>query len=196
MEGILVIILVTLAFNVISSLLKRPKSEINSTIQTKSTKVDDTTIVIDKVEPYNQDEQYKRNDSSDKYIVNNYFVQNNVYAHYNPNSSSNDSSKDHSKSVWERMGYRIKYGERYAYKMYGNEIFTPEQVEKTSYERETLQLENGLTKNQKKVKQLGYALVNKVRSKRKAKDILIEEYDFDEDTAKYAVGYDGYDNWK
>lgn len=196
MEGILVIILVTLAFNVISSLLKRPKSEINSTIQTKSTKVDDTTIVIDKVVPYNQDEQYKRNDSSDKYIINNYFVHNNVYVHYNPDSSSNDSSKDHSKSVWEKMGYRIKYGERYAYKMYGNEIFTPDQVEKSSYGRETLQLENGLTKNQKKVKQLGYALVNKVGSKRKAKDILIEEYDFDEDTAKYAVGYNGYDNWK
>jgi hypothetical protein len=195
MEGILVIILVTLAFNVISSLLKRPKSEINSTIQTKSTKVDDTTIVIDKVVPYNQDEQYKRNDSSDKYIVNNYFVQNNVYVHYNPNSSSNDSSKDHSKSVWERMGYRIKYGERYAYKMYGNEIFTPEQVEKTSYGRETLQLENGLTKNQKKVKQLGYSLVEKVGSKRKAKDILVMEYDFDEETAKYAVGYNGYENW-
>jgi hypothetical protein len=51
------------------------------------------------------------------------------------------------------------------------------------------------TKNQKKVKSLGYSLVEKTGSKRKAKDILVDKYGFDEDTAKFAAGYKGYENW-
>lgn len=65
----------------------------------------------------------------------------------------------------------------------------------SNYTTSLLQLESGLTKNQKKVKQLGYSLVNKYGSKRKAKDILVKEYKFDEKTAKYATGYKGYENW-
>jgi hypothetical protein len=39
----------------------------------------------------------------------------------------------HAERVWERMGYRVKYGETYAYKFYGNEIFTSDQVVKKVY---------------------------------------------------------------
>ena len=54
---------------------------------------------------------------------------------------------------------------------------------------------DGLTKNQKKVKTLGQALVSKVCSKKKAKDILVKKYNFKESTAKYAAGYKGYKDW-
>ncbi|MCD8477902.1 MAG: hypothetical protein LRY68_08420 [Sulfurospirillum sp.] len=45
------------------------------------------------------------------------------------------------------------------------------------------------------MKTLGNALVEKCGSKREAKDILVEKYGFDEDTARYAAGYKGYNNW-
>lgn len=50
-------------------------------------------------------------------------------------------------------------------------------------------------KIKKKVKTLGYALTKKYCSKRRAKDILVAEYGFDEETARYAAGYDGYNDW-
>lgn len=127
--------------------------------------------------------------------TNNFYIQQNIYIQQNNNYTSSEEHKDHSESVWRKMGYRVKYGQEYAYKMYGREIFTPDQVVKIDSNYEQLSLESGLTKNQKKVKQLGYALVNKYKSKRKAKDILVEHYDFDEKTAKFAAGYRGYENW-
>lgn len=129
-------------------------------------------------------------------VVNNYYTQNNVYIQQNNyRNKSTDENKGHSAKVWKRMGYKVRYGETYSYKFYGNEIFTPDQVERIGSYNEPLRLENGLSKNQKQAKQLGYSLVNKCGSKRKAKDILVEKYGFDENTAKYATGYRGYENW-
>ena len=34
----------------------------------------------------------------------------------------------HTEKVWERKGYIVKHGESYAYKFYGNEIYTEDQV--------------------------------------------------------------------
>ena len=48
------------------------------------------------------------------------------------------------------------------------------------------------TKNQNKVKALGCSLAKKTGSKKMAKDILVKQYGFDENTAKYAAGYKGY----
>jgi hypothetical protein len=49
-----------------------------------------------------------------------------------------------------------------------------------------------LTASQRKVKALGSTITCNVGSKRMAKDILVDDYGFDESTAKYAVGYKGY----
>ena len=62
----------------------------------------------------------------EKHVVNNYYIQNNIYIQNNDNSSS--KSKGHTARIWERKGYRVKYGETYAYKHYGNEVFTEDQV--------------------------------------------------------------------
>ncbi len=62
----------------------------------------------------------------EKEVVNNYYIQNNIYIQNNDNSSS--QSKGHTARVWERKGYRVKYGETYAYKHFGNEVFTVDQV--------------------------------------------------------------------
>lgn len=150
-----------------------------------------TIVHVEPIETFQREEQRSS-------VTNNYYIQNNVYVHQNhyKSKSSTEESKDHSKSVWQKLGYRVKSGETYAYKMYGREIFTPEQVTKIGYKHdEPLALECGLTRNQEKVKQLGYALVNKYHSKRIAKDILVENYGLDENTAKYAAGYRGYDDW-
>lgn len=133
-------------------------------------------------------------------IVNNYYVQNNIYIKQEQTSKANSYNElsDHSEKVWKRLGYKIKYGESYAYRMYGKAIYKPHQVERigtSSQKLLSIDSEYGLTKNQAKVKRLGYSLVNKCGSKKIAKDILIEKYDFDEDTAKYAVGYLGYNDW-
>ena len=53
-------------------------------------------------------------------------------------------------------------------------------------------VKTSMTKRQKSVVSLGQNLSCKTGSKRVAKDILVEEYGFDEDTAKYATGYRGY----
>jgi hypothetical protein len=49
-----------------------------------------------------------------------------------------------------------------------------------------------MTAAQKRVKALGESLVKKTGYKRVAKDILVRDYGFSENTAKYAVGYSGY----
>jgi len=131
----------------------------------------------------------------DTTTVNNFNIEQNTYIQQNNYYNSPKEQKSHSETVWMKLGYKVQYGETYAYKIYGREIFTPEQVIKIGSSQKQLSLESGLTKNQQKVKQLGYSLVNKYKSKRKAKDILVEEYDFDEETAKFAAGYRGYENW-
>ena len=41
-------------------------------------------------------------------------------------------TKGHTARVWRKKGYKIKAGETYSYKYYGNEVYTKNQVEKLS----------------------------------------------------------------
>lgn len=160
----------------------------------KSLTVTAELVPLETLETYPRNEPKKDNST----VINNYYVQNNVYVQQNPYSGkekSSEESKGHSKAKWKALGFQVISGESYAYKMYGREIFNPDQVVKIGSSRQPLQLGYGLSQKQKKAKQLGYSLVEKVGSKRKAKDILVNKYDFDEETAKYAVGYNGYENW-
>ncbi|WP_044411869.1 hypothetical protein [Thiomicrospira microaerophila] len=104
---------------------------------------------------------------------------------YDRVKKKNTELSDHSAEVWRRMGYRVKSGEAYAYRFYGREIYTPDQVV-------SINDYTGLTRNQKRVKVLGSTLVAKTGSKAAAKTLLIEHYGFKESTAKYATGYKGY----
>jgi len=62
-----------------------------------------------------------------KAIVHNTYIQNNIYVQNNYGSGKLEG---HTEKVWKRKGYSLKYGETYAYKHYGNEIFTEDQVKK------------------------------------------------------------------
>ena len=48
------------------------------------------------------------------------------------NADYEAGTRGHSKSVWEKKGYRVRSGETYAYKYFGNEIYTKDQVIKKS----------------------------------------------------------------
>ena len=129
----------------------------------------DTEIIKDKQESYSQTTP-----------VNNYYVQNNYYIQQNnySKSKSADENKDHTAKVWKKLGYRVKAGESYAYKFYGNEIYKPNQVELDStysirYSKE------GLAKK----------LLRNTGSKYMAQKILVNEYGVSEYEAKNLVGY-------
>lgn len=104
---------------------------------------------------------------------------------------SSEANKDHTEKVWNKLGYEVIPGETYDYKFYGKEIFKPHQVQKIGSYRSRI-ASPGLSENQLKVKTIGLALVEKTGSKRAAKDVLVDKYGFDEETAKYAAGYNGY----
>jgi hypothetical protein len=72
----------------------------------------------------------------------------------------------HTEKIWKDLGYRVKKDETYFSKFYGKELFTSDQVEIITHTINPLQLEYGLKPNQKKVKQLGYSLVNKVQKEK------------------------------
>lgn len=171
--------------------------EIDSFIRLKDEKLVSTKIINEpKTNTLVNSEVIKKDEPIDfSKIINNYYVQNNIYVEVKEQSGKKTKDEKHTEKVWKDLGFSIKKGETYSSIFYGKELFTSEQVEKISYKKEPLQLEHGLTTNQKKVKQLGYTLVNKYASKRKAKDILVDKYGFDEKTAKYAAGYRGYENW-
>ena len=118
--------------------------------------------------------------------IHNNYTQNNVYIQNNYSSKP----EAHTEKVWERLGYKVNYGESYTYKYYGNEIYTEDQVRKMAGSHGGY-----LSSNQKKVKSLGIALVKKSGSKQKAKNILVNHFAFDEDTARYGAGFRGYNNW-
>ena len=142
------------------------------------------------------DYEEKNNETKNQPHTNNVYIQNNVYVNvHQPKSSTKHT--DHTEKVWNQLGYVVKEGETYAYKHYGNAIYTPDQVvsKKSISYKKPLQIGYGLSANQEKVKTLGYALVEKCGSKRAAKDILVEQYGFDEETARYAAGYRGYNDW-
>lgn len=102
-------------------------------------------------------------------IINIYVQQNNPYK----KSKSKDENKGHSEKVWRKLGYKIKSGETYSYKFYGNKIFTPDQVEKIgSYQ--IRYSESGLAKK----------LLNNTGSKSHAQNILVDDYDLSESKAQ------------
>ncbi len=78
--------------------------------------------------------------------------------------------------------------------MYSREVFKPHQVEKITEYRNRIP-SPGLSKNQLKVKTIGLALVEKIGSKRAAKDILVKKYGLSEESARYAAGYKGYGDY-
>ena len=143
------------------------------------------------VSTINTKTDYTAKDDNDKSTITNIYIQQNTFNIQVNNNNSKKGSGGHAKKGWKERGYRVKDGESYAYKHFGNEIYTQNQVVAIASHNSVLSLE-GLSKNQKKVKILGQALLEKVGSKRIAKDILVRDYDFDEETAKYAVGYRGY----
>lgn len=168
---------------------------LNTQTNTKTTATkNETPKSSTSIKTYDFDQ--KNDETRNQSHTNNVYIQNNVYVSMQQPKSST-SHTDHTEKVWNKLGYVVKNGETYAYKHYGNEIFTPDQVvsKKSISYKKPLQIGYGLSANQEKVKTLGYALVEKCGSKRVAKDILVEKYGFDEDTARYAAGYKGYNNW-
>lgn len=95
-------------------------------------------------------------------------------------------SNGHSEKAWGDIGFKVSTKYKTAAKK--NYIF--KEVEVSNSLRYL-----HLTKNQKKVKILGDALVKNTKSKRRARDILISQYAFKNNTAEYAVGYEGYSDW-
>jgi len=87
----------------------------------------------------------------------------------------------------EELGLKVST----KYKTATKKHYTFNEIEVSAY---TLKYPH-LTKNQRKVKILGGALVKRVKSKKRAAQILINQYGFKENTAEYAVGYEGYHDW-
>lgn len=112
-------------------------------------------------------------------VINNYYTQNNTYVqqnNYYKKPKIEDENKVHSEKVWKRLGYKVKHGETYSYKMYGKQIFKPDQVEKIgSYQIRYSQ--NGLA--QKLIKNTG--------SKSHAKNILVDNYGLSKSEAQRLV---------
>ena len=111
-------------------------------------------------------------------VINNHYTQNVYVQQNNYYNKSKDENKDHSKKVWKRLGYRVKYGERYSYKFYGNEIYTPQQVEKIS-SYHVKYSEKGLTNK----------ILKDTGSKQHTIKILVDNYGISENRAKSLVGY-------
>ena len=96
-------------------------------------------------------------------------------------------SNGHSAKVWEEIGLKVSPKYKTSTKKYYS--FKEIDVSALSFKYPHL------TKNQRKVKILGDAIVKKVKSKKHASQILINQYSFKKSTAEYAVGYDGYHDW-
>jgi len=92
----------------------------------------------------------------------------------------------HSEKAWRSIGLKVST----KYKTTAKKNYTFKEVEASNSLRYL-----HLTKNQKKVKTLGDALVKNTQSKRRSRDILINQYGFKKETAEYAVGYEGYQDW-
>jgi len=95
-------------------------------------------------------------------------------------------SNGHSEKAWRNIGLKVST----KYKTTAKKNYTFKEVESSNSLRYL-----HLTKNQRKVKILGDALVKNTKSKRRARDILISQYAFKNNTAEYAVGYEGYNDW-
>ena len=144
------------------------------TIPTKSDAPKNSTSI----KTYDYEE--KNNETKNQSHTNNVYIQNNVYVNTQQPKSSTKHT-DHTEKVWNQLGYVVKEGETYAYKHYGNKIYRPDQVLKSSSNKVRYS-EEGLARK----------LINDTGSKKFAKDILVKEYGFSESSAKNLVGYRGY----
>ena len=125
---------------------------------------------------------FPEKENTRKNVVNNYYIQKNTYVQQNNYyNKSEEESKGHTEKVWKRLGCRVKYGESYTYKFYGNKIYNSDQVEKLSTNRVKYS-EDGLVQK----------LLSDTKSKKMAKNILVENYGYSEINAKSLVGYIGY----
>jgi hypothetical protein len=95
-------------------------------------------------------------------------------------------SNGHSEKAWGDIGFKVST----KYKTTAKKNYIFKEVEASNSLRYL-----HLTKNQRKVKILGDALVKNTKSKRRSRDILISQYAFKNNTAEYAVGYEGYNDW-
>jgi len=123
-------------------------------------------------------------ETKESHVTNNYYVQNTINIQVNHHSRSSEELKDHSENVWERLGYKVIDGEDYTYKMYGKEIYTPNQVEQigSTGSLAVKYSEEGLVKK----------LLDNTGSKRMTKDILAEQYGYSPSEAKELIEYIGY----
>jgi len=157
MEFLLLLIVGSIIYGFIVKHLETKDTNADINFLNKSSNVVDTDEV--------KQRKAKRENNT---TINNYYTQNNIYVqqnNYSKKSKSKDTSTDHSEKVWNKLGYRIKRGESYSYKFYGNMIFTPDQVEKIgSYKVQYS--ETGLAKK----------LLKDTGSKSHAKDILVHNY--------------------
>lgn len=168
MEVILLLIVGSIIYNVIENYLKN-KNTVTLT-NSHQPKNNSNNKEID----FGNDKKFEKQESHT--VINNYYTQNNSYVQQNQyykKSKSKDENKDHSEKIWKELGYRIKNGETYSYKFYGNKIFKPNQVEKIgSYQ--IRYSEHSLAKK----------LLNDTGSKNHAKDILVESYGLSETKAQ------------
>lgn len=93
----------------------------------------------------------------------------------------------HSVKEWEDIGLKVSN----KYKKTTKKYYSFNEIEVSAF---SLKYPH-LTSNQRKVKILGGALVKRVKSKKHASQILINQYGFKKSTAEYAVGYEGYHDW-
>ncbi len=66
-------------------------------------------------------------------VIHNHYTQNNVHIQNNYSGKV----EAHAEHVWEKLGFEVKYGESYAYKHFGNEIYTEDQVRRITNQHNT-----------------------------------------------------------
>lgn len=94
----------------------------------------------------------------------------------------------HTEEIWKGIDFRV----RTEFSNLDKKYYSFKEVEPKA---ETKLKYPFLSKNQRKVKILGDAILARTKSKKLTKNILVSQYGFKEETAKYAVGYDGYYDW-
>lgn len=186
MEFILVFIALGLLVSFLSTVNEDKKTSSYLDEMKKKTKAANEELSKNQIiTPTILEEDYEQEKESKKsQTINIYNTQNIINVYESPSSKSKSrysKNTDHTKNVWKKLGYKIKYGETYSYKFYGNEIFTPDQVESIKSTLYVHTSENGLA----------HKLVSNTKSKRIAKDILVDEYGYTESEAKKLVGYKG-----
>jgi hypothetical protein len=182
---LLLIVIVFIKNNLEISSDEKPNIEKSKTNIAKSTSKSKTNIEV----PVKQQKK-----SNTIHVTNNYYTQNTVNIQVNNYSSSSKKSKhkDHSEKVWNEMGYKIRYGETYSYRYYGNEIYTPDQVEECGYDYDCDYEESSTNSIKYSATGLARHLLSSTNSKRMTKDILVEEYGCSERYAKKLAGYNNY----